>query len=172
MAGRVPWWLLTIGAGALLFAGGLSMVDRKRGARWHNLHQELRRLVPLIEADAAAAGLDVMFWDGWRDPQASAANIAAGTSKLKDPFNSLHVWGLAVDFVFRGTLGQPTWPADHDPRWRALAQIFERHGLKSGGLMWGWDWPHAELPGYAMAELRRRYGTNFLAFIADGGNVA
>lgn len=168
-----PWWL-AIGAGAvaLLLAGGpilITMSERKRGPRWDNLHPELRRLVPLIEADARAEGLEVMFWDGWRDPGASAANIAAGTSKLKDPFNSMHVWGLAVDLVFRGQLGQPSWPVDSDPRWRQLAAIMERNGLKSAGLAWGWDWPHAELPGFAMSELRARYGTNYLAFIADAG---
>lgn len=168
-----PWWL-AIGVGALLLAGGpiLSTVtERKRGPRWERLHPELRRLVPLIEAEARAQGLDVMFWDGWRDPHASAANIAAGTSRLKDPVNSLHVWGLAVDFAFRGKLGTPTWPPDSDPRWRALAAIMERHGLKSGGRMWGWDWPHGELPGYPMAELRRRYGANYLAFIAQAGTM-
>lgn len=174
MARISPWWL-AIGAGALLLAGGpvlQTMSDRKRGPRWENLHPELRRVVPLIEAFGWSVGLDVMFWDGWRDPQASAANIAAGTSRLKDPFNSMHVWGLAVDFVFRGKLGQPSWPPDSDPRWRALAAIMERHGLKSGGLAWGWDWPHGELQGHPVSELRRRYGTNYLAFIVDAGTMA
>jgi hypothetical protein len=175
MARRLGLWWLAILAGALAIAAVpvvTSVLDRKRGPRWERLHPELRRLVPLIEAEARRQGLEVMFWDGWRDPQASAANIAAGTSKLKDPYNSAHVWGLAVDFVFRGPLGEPRWPADTDPRWRKLAAIFERFGLKSGGLMWGWDWPHAELPGYAMANLRARYGTDFLAFVQQSATMA
>lgn len=169
---RSLWWILAILGGLLALGAPVAVLvvsARKSGPRWERLHPELRRLVPLIEADAQREGLDVMFWEGWRSPEASAANIAAGTSRVKDPLNSLHVWGLAADFVFRGALGQPTWPPDTDPRWRALAAIFERHGLRSGGLMWGWDWPHAELPGYSLPELRARYGTNYLAFVRSTG---
>jgi hypothetical protein len=148
-----------------------SIANRKNGPRWERLHPELRAKVEELERRAQVSGLDVMFWDGWRSPEASAANIAAGASKVKNPLDSLHVWGLAADIVFRNALGVAYWPEDTDPRWRQLAAIGEALGLKSGGLMWGWDWPHFQLPGYTSAALRASWGASYLDFIGSTGAI-
>jgi hypothetical protein len=180
--GASTWWWL---AGAIALAIALAtpqgrevgaraiaaVSGRKSGPRWERLHPELRAKIEQLEQAAAAAGLEVMFWDGWRDPEASAANIAAGTSRLKDPLNSTHVWGLGADVVFKNALGMPSWPADDDPRWRELAELGRGLGLDSGGIMWGWDWPHFQLPGFPVAGLRAQYGTNFLAFVDSFGGA-
>lgn len=143
--------------------------SRMTGPRWDRLTPQAKAKAQELVNLARDRGLDVMFWDGWRDPEASAANIAAGTSKLKDPLDSLHVWGVAFDLVFRGTLGQPTWPEPNDPRWRELAELGESIGLKSGLLMWGWDGPHFQLPDTSAAALRGRWGGDYLAFLTDAG---
>lgn len=142
---------------------------RATGPRWERLlpaaQDKVRELVQLAQQN----GLDVMFWEGWRDPSAEQSNIAKGTSHLKDPLNSLHVWGTAFDIVFRNAVGAPSWPDASDPRWLQLANLGESIGLRSGGKSWGWDWPHFELPGYTAASLRSQYGDNFLAFLSDNG---
>ncbi len=58
---------------------------------------------------------------------------------------------------------------DTDPRWRQLAEIGRRLGLYSGGLHWGWDWPHFQLPGYTAGVLRASWGNNYLAFLQRSG---
>ncbi len=122
---------------------------------------------------AKQQGLDVQFWEGWRDPAVELTNIAAGTSKLKDPIDSLHTWGVAFDIVFRNSAGLPIWPSDTDPRWRQLAQLGQSIGLFSGGLNWGWDWPHFQLPEYPLSGLKQQYGRDYLAFVQDNaGQVA
>jgi len=142
---------------------------RMSGPRWDRLTPEAKAKATELLNAAQAQGLDVMFWDGWRDPEEEKKHIAAGTSKLKDPLNTLHAWGTAFDIVFRGALGQPTWPDASDPRWRQLAELGASLGLFSGGLTWGWDWPHFQLAGITAADLRSRYGDNFLAYLTDSG---
>jgi len=162
----------TKGGQTLIEQTAAAVVGRKHGPRWDRLHPDLRTLVEQVEQQAAAAGLDVMFWEGWRDLDTQKTDIARGVSHLKDPLNSLHPWGLAADFVFKNALGAPTWLEDAaqpkgwvDPRWRQLAEIMQGVGLFSGGLAWGWDWPHAQLAGYTAASVRGEWGDNYLAFI-------
>lgn len=171
MNARFPWWLLALGAVAMLAAGGgyVMTTQRQSGPRWHRLLPEARTKAQQLIDQARAAGLDVMFWDGWRSPEDSQKNIDAGTSKVSDPFNSLHVWGAAFDIVFRNAAGLPVWPPDTDPRWRQLAEIGRRLGLYSGGLHWGWDWPHFQLADYTAGVLRASYGNNYQAFLAQRG---
>lgn len=175
---RFPWELVALGALALFAAGGgyVMATNRKAGARWSRLLPAARAKVEQLEAAARAEGLNVMFFDGWRSPEDSAKNIAAGTSKVTDPFLSLHVWGVAFDIVFVNAAGLPTWLEDPskpkgwvDPRWRQLAEIGQRLGLYSGGLNWGWDYPHFQLPGYSASSLRTKYGNNYLAFLSQAG---
>jgi hypothetical protein len=163
---------VTKGGQAVIAQTAAAVVGRKHGPRWDRLHPDLRAAVEQVEQLATSSGLDVMFWDGWRDPEVEKADIARGVSHLKDPLNSLHPWGLAADIVFKNAVGAPTWLEDAaqpkgwiDPRWRQLAAIMEQVGLKSGGLMWGWDWPHAQLAGYTAASVRGEWGDNYLAFI-------
>jgi hypothetical protein len=186
VAGFAAWWLFlrprAASAAPLLQTeseseAGAGMVEKLRaavegrmsGPRWDRLTPEAKaKATELVDA-ARARGLDVMFWDGWRDPEESAKNIAAGTSKLKDPLDSLHVWGVAFDLVFRGALGQPTWPEANDPRWRELAELGASLGLNSGLLMWGWDGPHFQLPDTSAVALRSRWGGDYLAFLSNAG---
>lgn len=166
------WWLLLAIGAVVLLAGGVGYVavtTRKSGPRWDRLLPEAKSKVLELERRAIAAGLPVMFWDGWRSPDESAKNIAAGTSKVKDPHDSLHVWGAAFDIVFRTRAGLPEWPPETDPRWKQLATIGRELGLVSGGLSWGWDWPHFQLPTVSAAALKATYGKNYQAFLASRG---
>lgn len=161
---------LALAGGAIALAGGYYVTtDRMRGPRWDRLLPDAKRKAQQLVAAAKAAGLDVMFWEGWRDPAASAKNIAAGTSKVKHPLDSLHVWGSAFDIVFRNAAGLPSWPPETDLRWRKLAVIGQQLGLLSGGLMWGWDWPHFQLPGVSAGALRQAYSDNYVAFLQSQG---
>lgn len=163
------WQWLAVG---LLLAGGggyVAVTNRKAGDRWERMLPELKVKVLELELQARDRGLDVMFWDGWRDPQETLRNIAAGTSKVKDAFGSLHTWGAAADIVFRNAAGVPYWPADTDPRWKRLATLGEALGLKSGGFMWGWDWPHFQLPGVTASGLKQKWGNNYAAFLGSRG---
>lgn len=175
---RFPWWLIALGAAAIMVTGGgyFFVTNRQTGNRWTRLLPETRAKAQQLIDQARAAGLDVMFWDGWRPPEASAENMRAGTSKVKSPFDSLHVWGVAIDIVFVNAAGFPTWLEDAskpagwvDPRWKKLAAIGQQLGLYSGGLNWGWDWPHFQMPGYAASTLRARYGNDYLAFLTQRG---
>jgi len=146
-----------------------AVASRMTGPRWDRLTPDAKAKAQDLVTAAQAQGLDVMFWEGWRDPEEEKKNIAAGTSKLKDPLNTAHAWGVAFDIVFRGVLGQPTWPPADDPRWRQLAELGQSLGLMSGGLTWGWDWPHFQLPGVAIKDLRAQYGDNYVAYLSDAG---
>jgi len=145
------------------------MTIRQSGDRWNKMLPEARAKALALVQLATENGLPVMFWEGWRSPDATLKNIAAGTSKVADAFSSLHTWGVAFDIVFKGVMGEPVWPDATDPRWKQLAQLGESIGLKSGGLMWGWDWPHFQLPGYTASELKTEWNNDFLAFLADRG---
>ena len=167
---RFPWWMVALGIGLAFAAGGYVVTtQRQSGPRWDRLLPQARAKVEQLLAAARAAGLDVMFWDGWRSPEESAKNVAAGTSKVSDPINSLHVWGVAFDIVFRNAAGLPVWPPETDPRWRQLAEIGQGLGLYSGGLNWGWDWPHFQLTGYTAGKLRAAYDRDYLAFLEAKG---
>jgi hypothetical protein len=92
-------------------------------------------------------------FDGARSVEESAANIKAGRSKLKNPYNSKHVIGPkrpkaeAIDVY-------PTAPGlalddphsyDHVRSAMKEAALEEGVSLFNGGEKWGWDWPHWEL---------------------------
>lgn len=174
MEKQTGYWLL-LGAGALLLLGGGTgyyiMTQRMTGPRWDRLLPAMKsKTIALLDA-AGKAGLQVMFWEGWRDPAVELADEQSGHSKLKDPYNSMHIWGAAADFAFRNAAGLPEWPPVTDPRWRQLAEIGQSVGLFSGGLNWGWDWGHFQLPGLSLASLRSQYGTNYLAYLQQNGTA-
>ena len=129
--------------------------------------------------EANRQGLDVMFWDGWRDPAETLHNIAKGTSKVKDAYGSKHTWGVAFDIVFKDALGLPSWPPgapNPDPRWYKLGEIGEQLGLKWGGRWFNpqtkqgfFDGPHFELPDFNMTTARNAYGINYQGWLAYKG---
>ncbi len=171
---RLGWWLL-LGAGALILLGGGAgyyvMTQRMTGPRWDRLLPDIKAKTLALLAAAEKAGLPVMFWEGWRDPAVELKDEQSGTSHLKDPYDSMHIWGGAVDIVFKNAAGLPEWPPVSDPRWRQLAELGQSLGLYSGGLHWGWDWGHFQLPGLSLANLRNQYGTNYLAFLQNNGTA-
>lgn len=120
-----------------------------------NLHGEVAYMTGQLLLRAAAAGLDVMIFEGFRTTERQRALYAQGRDgmggKIVTSANageSWHNYGLAVDIVFRDHHGQPTWDrpvAD----WNALGEIGERVGLMWGGRWKRPDSPHFEWhPGY------------------------
>ena len=92
-------------------------------------------------------------FDGARDVHAELQHIAAGRSKLKNPYDSKHVIGpkrlraTAMDIY-------PTTPGVNlnDPRSYDLvrsagheAALEEGVNVFNGGERWGWDHPHWQL---------------------------
>jgi hypothetical protein len=161
--------LLIMAAGFALWKGYDIMTDKMKGPTWDNLIPSTRAKTLSLLEKAAAAGLSVMFFEGWRDPVDEAAYIAKGTSKLKDPMNGHHIWGVAVDIVFKNAAGFPSWPPLADPRWSQLWSIAESVGLSHPI---AWDGPHLEEPGISIAALRADYGDDYQAFLKDNGVVS
>lgn len=146
------------------------MSYRKIGSRWNKMLPQAQQKSEQLVALAKNNGLNVMFYDGWRAPEETVKNIEAGTSKVDDAYSSLHTWGVAFDIVFIDpTTKGASWLTDNDPRWRKLAMLGESIGLKSGGLMWGWDYPHFQLRGYTAEKLKQQYGNNYNAFLTING---
>jgi len=148
----------------------MDLFDRMNGPKWDRLLPEAKAKASQLVLMAQQQGLDAIFVEGWRSPADSARNIAAGTSKLADPLDSMHVWGAAFDIAFKHPVtGLPYWPTDTDPRWRELAVLGQSIGLQSGGLMWNWDWPHFQLPNVNIGALKNTYAGNFEAYLQDNG---
>lgn len=89
---------------------------------------------------------DVTIMCGHRGEKDQNEAYAAGTSKLKYPKSKHNSYpSIAIDAGF--------YPVDWNDidRWKEFAQsildIAAEKGipLKSGGLSWGWDYPHFEL---------------------------
>lgn len=146
---------------------GLSMT----GAGWDKLHPEVKARAERVLRKAAQEftrdGLMVGIFEGWRDVSVQLKRIEAGASTVKNPLQSYHPWGLAVDFVFLHGPGLWTWDPDNlgkgaDQRqsqaWQRLGEI-----IRSEGFEWGGDWktlfdgPHAQLPLMRTAELNSQY---------------
>ncbi len=168
------WQWLALGILAALGLGGgyYVVTNRMQGPRWDRLLPQAKQAALALVQKANDAALDVMFWEGWRDPAESAANITKGTTWITDPYDSMHVWGLSFDIVFRDAAGFPSWPPATDPRWTRLGQLGESMGLQWGGRFdhgKHFDGPHFQLPGYSTTALKQKYGKNFLAFLQQSG---
>lgn len=162
--------LLLLLVGAIAGTGYIAVTSRKRGKRWFWLLPEMRQKVTAIEREAKRQGLDVMFWDGWRDPAETLQNIAKGTSWVKDAYGSEHTWGAAADIVFKTALGLPSWPDKTDPRWQKLGAIGKSLGLKWGGdYRTRFDGPHFYLPNFNMTVARNKYGINYQGWLSAQG---
>lgn len=166
---RVGFVVLLVGA---IAGGGYWAVTagRRQGKRWAWLTAEARTKATALVAEANRQGLNVMFWDGWRDPQVTLENIAKGTTKVKDAYGSRHTWGVAFDLVFKNPVGLPSWPDADDPRWQKLGRIGKQMGLRWGGdFSTFFDGPHFYLPSFSMATARRVYGINYQGWLAYKG---
>jgi len=170
--GRGGWFVVGGVALLLIGAGGLFVMsnDRMKGPRWTGLLPQMKKDVLELLNRARAAGLDVMFYDGWRSPAQEKKYESKGTSALHDPYNNYHTWGAAADIVFKNSLGEPYWPHESDPRWQQLGAIG-----KSLGLFWGGDWPHLhdmahfQLRSVHVATLREQYGTDYKSWLTSQG---
>lgn len=139
---------------------------RKFGSRWNNLHPDLKVKAEYVERRALETGLPIMFWDGARSVSDSQANMASGASHVSDPYNSYHVWGLAVDYV-KNNNGIPEWPPASDSFWMKLAALYEEAGLVAGARWKFFDGAHGQMP-ISLASVRSKYGTDFNSYIQGG----
>ena len=131
------------------------------------LHPKMQMLLPKIKAACTEQGLNVLFTDGMRtkaeqDALYAQGRTVAGTivTNVQYP-NSMHNWGVAVDFC-RNERGREYDDSDN---------FFARVGsiAKAYGLEWGGDWrsfpdkPHLQLAEYSLdgttSYLRRVYGS-------------
>ena len=142
--------------------------NRKVGKRWNYLWPQTRAKVNELEALAKANGLDVMFFDGWRDPAETLKNIQKGTSKVKDAYSSKHTWGAAFDMVFVNAVGMPSWPDKTDPRWHQLGALGESIGLQWGGRWKFFDGPHFQLP-FSLTAARAAHGNDYRGYLLTKG---
>lgn len=147
--------------------GGIVVYNKLRmtGDRWGRLTPSMKRKVQALLDKAAVSGLSVMFFDGWRSPEDEQADIDKGVSKLKDPYNTVHVWGSAADIVF-DVAGVPSWPDLSDPRWTQLRNLAADVGLVHPI---SWDGPHFQDADFSLTAARSEYGQDYLAYLSDEG---
>lgn len=167
-----------IGALAVIALGMRSAMrdDNTTGAKWDRLHPEVKRRALFVLDEAQKAFADspytLHFFDGWRDLGEQQNYISGGTSFISNPRHSYHVWGLAVDFVFKDENGKWTWEPGKDCAfwdftckgsrwyWDTLGQIIERAGFEWGGRWKTFDGPHAQLTQFGTAtQLAARYNS-------------
>ncbi len=149
-------------AGAFIYWKGRDIRARMTlsGEGWDRLHPEVKARALRVLEQAARQGLHVGIFEGWRSRERQASLMKGGTSWTKDVDSSYHRWGLAVDFVFLDRLGRWTWqPEGGRSDWEKLGRIIEANGFEWGGRFRHFDGPHAQLPLYRIAELKRRYQT-------------
>lgn len=104
---------------------------------------------------ARSHGTEVAIWWAVRPLERQTELYQQGRSKpgtiVTKTIASNHLWGLAVDLVFRSPTGQPLFdgpPGEKGyPRWyyRELLPLATAHGLQSLYLAHGFDAPHIEL---------------------------
>lgn len=154
-------------AAALYKAPNIRQALTTAGPEFNNLHPRVQAAALAVIENARAAGLTVGIYSGFRTLDEQRATMDAGASRTKNPQDSYHAWGLAVDFVFLDSLGRWTWLPDkqnptnrgyRDSRWYTLGAIIERAGFEWGG-RWAWfDGAHAQMPSIARpADLQARY---------------
>lgn len=132
-----------------------------------------------------AHGRELVVWESLRtlERQAElylAGRLLPGKRVTKTVSGGNHLWGIAVDLVFRTPDGQPKWPHDAPevkPWYRGeVLPIAAAHGLSSLLLAIGIDPPHVELPYAARpAEVtgwHRRIKAEWKAFVARDGRLA
>ena len=131
------------------------------------LHPKLQAILQKVKAECEAQGLYVLWTDGLRtkaeqDALYAQGRTAAGTivTNVRYP-DSLHNWGVAVDFC-RNVKGRKY--DDTDNFFYRVAYVAKRYGLD-----WGGDWtkfkdkPHLQMGEYSLdgtaAYMKATYGT-------------
>lgn len=174
---RVLLWGSLVGLVMLLTWGGHRILSKRMtGKRWDYVLPEMKELAFKLLKKAEEAGLSVIFYDGWRDTQEQLKNIAKGTSFVKNPLNSMHPWGAAVDIVFKNAAGLPSWPNPDIPenmkKWKKLGEIGESLGLTWGGRWKNFDGPHFQLSSVSAKELRTAYNDDPSKLLKKKGLIA
>ena len=108
-----------------------------------NVDSDLVRLV-----NAVAEVVNVFVMQGARTPAEEQADMAAGTSSLKDPLDSKHVItafrpnALAVDVVpFSHAPSAEEWK--NIPLFQRFGAFVKRRAAELGiAIVWGGDWSH------------------------------
>ena len=121
----------------------------------HGLLPLVQRKADMVMEDMKMLGHPVRIVEGYRSPQRQAELYAQGRTTPGDivtraqPGESLHQYGVAVDFVFK----KQGYDAS-DELWQTLGVVGERHGFEWGGAWKGFtDKPHFQLTlGYNLHD--------------------
>lgn len=134
--------------------------DLLRRIDWDQIHPELMQRCFEMCADAREAGFDYFATSGYRTPEEQIELYEQGRSKPGPKVTwvqfSLHNLGLAVDWTYdakpqrRGL--QPNWDKKN---YDALEKAARKNGLITGGMIWGKDEGHVQIPlGHLNLSLR------------------
>ncbi len=169
---------LALSIGFLMFRNRAALMDAaiKLSDKWSKLNPEVKtrslRVLDRAAIEFEGTGYTVHIFDGWRPISAQKEHIASGASFVTNPASSYHVWGLAVDFVFKDHLGNWTWEPGADCSffdltchgtdwyWDRLGEIIEQAGFEWGGRWRNFDGPHAQLTSFGTTQqLIAQHGT-------------
>ncbi|GAF11830.1 phage endolysin [Bacillus sp. JCM 19046] len=133
------------------------------------LHPIIEEKTEQLIEHAAAVGIDLMITDGFRSIEEQnelfRQGRSAGGKIVTNAMGgqSLHNFGLAVDYALLNQSGQPIWDLTYDgnnngePDWFEVAEL-----AKDLGFEWGGDWtdfvdfPHLQMTfGYTIEEIQQ-----------------
>lgn len=164
-----PWLIVGIVAlGVIYFTQAKkvrSMISRL-GDKFTRLHPRVQKHALNVIDRLAMQGITVGIPHngGWRSVDVQGG-IDPNNTNVRDPLDSYHAWGLAVDFVPINAAGNFHWPPAHDPVWTKIGAA-----IKAEGGEWGGDWrslfdgPHGQWPILTLSQLKAHY-SNPLDFI-------
>ena len=122
------------------------------------LHPEVRAGSEKLVKEAGKRGIRVIITHGFRSIEEQDRLYARGREeKGKIVTNarggeSLHNYGLAVDFALLDKQGDPLWDMEYDgngngkPDWRETAELAKEIGFEWGGDWQGFkDYPHLQM---------------------------
>lgn len=148
------------------------------------LHPELAAASKELARLAKAAGISVVFTDGFRSPAEQDELYARGRTTDGSVVThaqggeSFHNYGLAIDFALENRKGDYIWDMEYDGNRNGKADWMEVVTIaKKLGFSWGGDWPdfkdnpHLQMDfGYSIREMQqgnRPPGS----LLADGGET-
>lgn len=123
-----------------------------------DLHPKLVSRVERLVENANRHGMNLYVHQGHRSMEEQMRLLESGRGVTQArPGYSFHNYGLAVDIVFQGKNGQPSWSENHD--WKKLGKLGKEVGLE-----WGGDWksmkdrPHFQLiPNNEISTVRKDF---------------
>lgn len=114
-----------------------------------HLHPLFRSRVVALQSSLAAESIPLAVFEAGRSPFRQAELYASGrapdmpgaTKTRAKAWQSFHMYGLAVDMVFRGPNGW-TWTEPKPGMWKRYRELAALRGLRS----LSFEQPHVELP--------------------------